>query len=241
MASPKTQAKQRRPVMAADQFGRPWSFSIEIITGDPTGLISPAGWADPMRTPQKYLKVPRNQFGLPDYSRISVKEQQWITDQEYHVGEYETRFLETASDKMPGGFDINTVFQNPWLKRLAGPRPFPSPRCLRAAFDVKHPASRALLGLEPLNEAAMELLGINVAVARRREEEGSRALGDSADTTATPLPEEPQKEELPIPDMSDLPDGMSYNQFVSWARKVMRADMKTTAKWWKVYKEERAP
>jgi len=234
MASPKTQAQQRRNIVARDRFGRIWSFSIETKTGDPTGLIGTAGWADPLRTPQKYMRVPKTEFGMPNYGTIDVNDELWAKDQAYYTDQWETQFLENAANKFPGGFDVNTVWDNPWIKKLTGPKPFPSVECLLAAFDPEHPASKALLGMEPLNEEAMALLGIDVALARRS---GARSGGSGA--SAEPSATIPPKE-VELPDFSDLPGNLKYQQFVAWARKIYKVDMKTVGAWWTAYKEQRA-
>ena len=232
MASPKTQAQQRRNVVARDRFGRVWSFSIEVKTGDPTGLIGTGGWADPLRTPQRYMRVPKTEFGMPNYGTVDVDDERWITDQAHYTDQWESQFLEIAANKFPGGFDVTTVWDNPWIKKLAGPKPFPSVECLRAAFDPTHPASKALLGMEPLNEEAMRLLGIDVALARRSEAR-SGGSGASAEPSAT------SSDNGGPPDFSELPENLKYQQFVKWARKGTKRDMKTVGQWWKQYKEER--
>ncbi len=70
----RSQADQRQSFNKPDQWGRSWLISIEKATGDPTGQILPAGWSDPINTPQKYLRVPRHQ------ATMSVEYEPWIAD-----------------------------------------------------------------------------------------------------------------------------------------------------------------
>src|SRR6266404_5507258 len=60
MAESRTQPDYRRNMVNTDRFGRKWLVTIELKTGDPTGLITPTSWTDPLGTPQKYLQVPRD-------------------------------------------------------------------------------------------------------------------------------------------------------------------------------------
>lgn len=64
MAEIKSQADQRRNTTFTDQHGRKWFASIEIRSGDPTGIIQPIFEA-PLMPPQKYLKtVPGRPYDL---------------------------------------------------------------------------------------------------------------------------------------------------------------------------------
>ena len=69
-AKARTQADYRRDMNPRDQFGRKWLTTIELMTGEPTGGIVPAGWSDPLRTPMQYLKVPRNADGQSELGRL---------------------------------------------------------------------------------------------------------------------------------------------------------------------------
>lgn len=153
MPAPKTQRDYRRHMTVVDQFGRKWALTIEIATGDPTGVIMPAKWRDPLRTPLKYLTVPKEQ-GQPVWGRITCDFEQWVNDQQASEREWKVRLWEIGQLKNPGGFDAATAEQNEYLLSLAGPKPWPSSLALLEAAA----GDPALLGLAPMTKHAREML-----------------------------------------------------------------------------------
>ena len=120
------QSKQRRNVIATDQFGREWAFSIELITGDPCGGIVPHGWSDLQGIHQKYLKVPRKN-NMPVAGRIEIDFDRWINDQKAAdkgwmqvLNEEGRRFY-----KKPSPQDVREWTKDDMLLEMAGPRPYP--------------------------------------------------------------------------------------------------------------------
>jgi hypothetical protein len=217
--------------MAEDQFGRPWSYQIEIATGDPTGLINAAGWHDPLRTPQKYLK-PKNAFGMQAGS-FMVDFPTWITDHVRAMGDWQQQLMRVAQLKYPGGISPEDAEQNPWLAILTGPKPWPSVEALKAAMQ----GDTALLGWDrarkcpaqtvqrhdgrmvPADRGARKLLGVEtvedtLAAASgetSRERVGTEAPGEDT-APDTPPSHEPPK---------------TWPEFVKWARQTGQA-MNTT-------------
>lgn len=159
MAKPKTQADQRRDIIAVDQHGRPWLVCVELATGDPTGAIDTAGWSDPLRNTSKYVIVPKNAYGTQQWGTVQVDWPRWIREQEGYEQAYRTRFIEVGREMNKGTFDPEKWEQNPYLTELVGPRPWPSSAVLRMA-QAGH---QELLGLEPLGPVGRKLLGIQTA------------------------------------------------------------------------------
>ena len=144
----------RRTSTLQDQFGREYSVTIEISTGDPCGLIALKGWGDPLRTPMKYLKIPREEDGSPLHGRIDVNLAQWIKDQTQSQLEWVRRLWEVGRHHYKNAFDAKTAEQDEYLLDLAGPKPFPTVAVLKMAMG----GDRKLLGLEPLDKEYRVLL-----------------------------------------------------------------------------------
>lgn len=146
----KTQADFRRDINPKDQFGRKWSACIEIATGEPTGGIFPAGWTDPLRTPIKYLIVPRNEDGQAEIGKIKVDFPRWISEQEHdEKGWYDQLYQIALAKNVDIPSDPITLETNKILLGLTGPRPWPSVEAIRLASD----GDRRLLGFEPSTKA----------------------------------------------------------------------------------------
>lgn len=155
MPTAKTQRDYRRNMNPVDQYGRKWLVTIEIATGDPTGLIRAAGWRDPLRTPQKYVVVPKEQ-GQSVWGRITVNFEQWVNDQQQAEREWKVRLWEVGTLKYDKRFDAATAEQDEYLISLAGPKPWPSSMALFEATA----GDPALLGLAPMTRHAREMLNI---------------------------------------------------------------------------------
>ena len=147
------QSEWRRQHMARDSFGRSWRVNVEKESGYPIRSL-PAGWSDPLPTPDKYITVGRDGYG-----GISIGFDQWITDQDAALGTWwgtvdglgeaqhgmaynpaKARALDAGELELPVG-DIHA-----WVIRQGGPKPQPEPAVLRLAKD----GNRHLLGLEPM-------------------------------------------------------------------------------------------
>ena len=123
---PSTQAAYRRDMTAKDELGRPWSLSIELKTGDPTGQILPAGWIDTMATPMKYLRVPKDEYGQPVWGRIELDLAQWRRDIEVAEREWRKQLWRCGEKAYVNKFNPKTAENDEYLMTLAGPRPKPT-------------------------------------------------------------------------------------------------------------------
>lgn len=155
MATAKTQRDYRRSLVAVDQYGRKWGVNIELATGDPCGGVTSAGWADPLRTPEKYLNVPK-EYGQAIWGRIVVNFEQWVTDQQAAERDWKVRLWEIGQEKQGSKFDAATADRDDYLLHLAGPKPWPSSLALLEAAA----GDPALLGLAPMTKHAREMLNI---------------------------------------------------------------------------------
>lgn len=210
MANSRTQADFRRDINPRDQFGRKWQMAIEISTGDPTGGIFPAGWTDPLRTPMKFIRVPRNEDNQAEVGKVRVDFDAWITEQEHEEKGWYDRLYEIALAKnvdIPA--DPTTLETHRILLGLTGPRPWPSSEAIRLAKD----GDRRLLGFEPLTKADRVLL---------RQQTLDDMRGGSTHAAKTDLP----------------PD--TYQEFVGWAMRngsVPAGDLKAAAALWQEHRK----
>jgi hypothetical protein len=217
MAEIVTQQNMRQDVNPKDQFGRLWLAAIEKKTGRPCGGIDSAGWVDPLRTPQKYLKLKKNEFGQYDMFRLEVQTAQWIRDQQAAEIEWRRTLLQIAQEKMPGGgWTPDTIETHEWIVMLTGPKPWPSAAALRAAFLEFDPA---LLGLEPLTPEARALLGQDTL-----EDIEAKVNASIRDEAQQLLP---------------APAGIaSWPEFVKWQAAHNQLTLVQCSPLWKVYKQE---
>ena len=140
------QMNQRRYARLEDQFGRWWGAQIEKSTGDPCAEVSPVGgWNDPLNTPQRYLRPPQHEDGTTISGKIEVDFDRWMDsirgseddwNQTIQVAGKETYKITTVAERRQWAED-------PVLKAIAGPRPFPTMEMLVAARN----GDRNLLGL----------------------------------------------------------------------------------------------
>jgi hypothetical protein len=131
---------------AVDQWDRPWLLSIELATGDPTGLILPAGWDDPLRTPQEYITVPKNRFNQPSWGRVHVDYPPWIRKVAQDQKDWRMQFLNTAQQQFKGKFKTDEIWDDPYIQELVGPKPYPSVELLERART----GDREVLGIVPV-------------------------------------------------------------------------------------------
>ena len=83
---------KRRFQKLIDQHGREWGATIELKTGDPTGLIDPHFTA-PIYPPPRYMKVDSRK----EYGRVHIDYDGWIGMVRRAREEYDTRLLQAAS------------------------------------------------------------------------------------------------------------------------------------------------
>lgn len=215
MARETTQQSQRRDIRPVDQFGRKFFGSIEVATGGFTGQINAAGgWIDPLRTPQKFLGMPGDENGDSQLGRLVVDFPSWITEIKQDEAQWYQSLLEIAGQKYSrlDPNDVPHLENDPFIRGLTGPKPWPSSVVLDAAMQ----GDRQYLGFEKLDDAHKTALGIPLASGA---ELAARAK------VAVPLA---RTESAPIP-----PPPNTYQEFVTWAFKYDGAKNLTesAAKW----------
>lgn len=213
VATPKNQADQRRDLVLADQFGRRWFMSIEILTGEPTGAITRAGsWLDPLKTPQQFIKVPPTDIAGGQW-RVEIDFPNWLQQQEA-AEEYWGQMMRRAALAIYKKLDPEDLphLENDVLVREAvGRKPWPSSLVLRAAQG----GDRQYLGLEPLDGEHRKGVGLPVLMTQQ------------AAAAAPAVVEMPAAGHVPEP-----PD--QYQPFVSWAFRYGGAkSIAEAAKQWK--------
>lgn len=211
----RTQADQRRDINPLDQFGRKWSMTIEIITGDPTGGIFPAGWSDPLKTPMKYIKVRRTPEGQSELGRVLVDFPSWVEEIRHEDGLWYQQLYENAIAKYAtiDPAKVATLDRDPFLLRLTGPKPWPSIEVITAAMQ----GDRGFLGLEPLTPKHRAMLNMSTI--------------EDLKAGAT-MPEAPVTRDLSTP-----PE--SYKEFIRWAYETGAAppgDLKRVGELWQAHR-----
>lgn len=202
---PKTQSSRRRDITAKDQFGRPWSGSIDVDAGDFTGIILAAGWSDPLRTPQHLIRMPKNEFGQLTYGRVEIDFDRWIRDQKKSNAEWMRTFYSVGKQLYAARFDPHEHANDAYLLEQTGPRPRPTVECLEAALDENHKAHLGLLGLAPLNDEAVTLLGLDPEAEKAIREAGTtQQERDAAESRMTV--------------MQFLSLEPTYQEFLKWGR-----------------------
>ena len=221
MATAKSQAQQRRDIHPVDQFGRRWFASIEIATGDITGRLHIAGaLIDPLRTPQKFVDMPRDDNGYGDLTRVEVNGDAWIAEVENDERDWYRQLHVVARDvyKRLDPTDIPTLENDAFVRSLTGPKPWPSSSVIRQAMA----GDRQYLGLEPLDREHREALGIVTL-------EDTRHIGAAPATVPMPTA---ATAETPLP-----PD--TYPEFLRWAFQHggCKGDMAKAAKLWNEHRD----
>ncbi len=218
----KSQADKRRDVVAEDQFGRPWIYSMDLENGGPTGLIKPAGWTDPLRTPTKYLSVPRNKWGHADLGKMVLDVARWEKDQSEALRGWTRSFWEIGKNEYQSRFDPNdpATMKDPYLLNLVGNKPWPSHICLNAMSKPRHIAHSALLGNSEMNPSARELLGVDPA-AYDAAEAAAMMISDDVEANL-------QYQDMSVKDFLDMDP--TYGDYIAWAMKFKKLDMNEAAR-----------
>ncbi len=188
---PKSQADKRRSVVARDQFGRLWGGSIEIESGDFTGLVDSAGWEDPLRTPQRFVKMKVTEYGHPDMGRVEVHLDEWIKFQAQRMTDWTHTFFTVGKELYANRFDPKKHADDDYLLKETGDKPWPSVECIEVLQNPNHPAYEALLGNVPLNDASIVMLGRDPNEMRAAKDAGLTAAKKAAEVATrmalTPL------------------------------------------------------
>ena len=130
MTAPLSGAAPAPPTMrfynATDKWGRLWLVATETVSGGLTGCPTPAGWADPLHTPPKYLQLdPTDPHKLvPDYEG-------WAVELEYAWKDWQARYEELGFDKYGEKFNPDDS-PPPYMIRMVGKPPM-DPKIPRAA------------------------------------------------------------------------------------------------------------
>ncbi len=225
---PKSQADKRRSVNPTDQFGRLWGGSIEIESGDFTGLLDGAGWEDPLRTPQRFVKMRVSEHGHPDLSRVEVRLDEWIRFQAQRMTDWTHTFFTTGKSLYANRFDPKEHRNDEYLLKETGPQPWPSVECIEVLFDENHPAYYALLGEVPLNDAAIVMLG--------RDPNEMRAAKEAGMTIAKKAAELATRMSLSPLQFLALEPTPTWKEFFAYGG-TNGLDVKELAQKWKAFKE----
>lgn len=170
MDKPHSQRDDRGSLNATDQFGRSWLYTYETKTLEQTGEMRPAGWTDPLRTPIKYLIVPKQPgTSQPMFGTIRVLFAEWIADTKRAMDDWQQNLWNVGQDLFKGAFkSTQELEEDPRVVKQAGPKPWPSHDALVAASR----GHKGLLGivppmlpdgrpnLDPLAVEARQMLGI---------------------------------------------------------------------------------
>ena len=225
---PKSQADKRRSVVARDQFGRPWGGSIEIESGDFTGLVDAAGWEDPLRTPQRFVKMKVTEYGHPDLGRVEVHLDEWIRFQAQRLTDWTHTFFKVGKELYANRFDPKAHKDDAYLLKETGDKPWPSAECIEVLKNVNHPAHLALLGKVPLNDAAIVMLG--------RDPDEMRAAKDAGMTIAKREAELATRMSLTPLQFLALEPAPTYKEFVQYGL-INEISMEELSPKWKAFKE----
>lgn len=222
--NPKNQAEQRTELDILDQHGRQWHTCIEDRTGGTTGGYNRCGWNDPLRHTANYLEMVKGRV-MGSLWTLSVLWDKWINqtvqDEETWYGD----LIRIASDKYSVLDPDKVPFleNDPIIRRLAGPKPWPSSSVLRAARD----GDKQYLGLDELDAVHRKALGLSTMTDIQRKE-----IADSP-AFVSAIPSEQAKASVPPP-----PD--RYQDFVSWAMTHVpdcKGDLGRVAVLWKEHRE----
>jgi|SRR3990167_810641 len=225
MAREMNQADWRRDRNVRDEFGRLWLVAFEVGPGGqggsnmPTGQICPAGWEDPLGTPQEYLAIPKGEFGEPDRNRLIVVPglKRWLDAKRAQELEWRQRFTKVGQRTYKDAFNPKTHADDEVLLDLAGPRPTPPSAAIYAALQ----GDKGYLGLVALTKEQRKVLG----------KETMEDLGYATEATlAEPNPALPPTAEVKKP--------MPYFSFVAEMKKAGVNESKDIKAHWDVYRAE---
>lgn len=90
------QSERRIPMKLTDQYGRKWETTWDVIGKGPCAPINPAGFHDPLGTPQKFLRT------FPDEpGRLEVLHAEWVRERKEAMGDWTDRLHEEARRMSP--------------------------------------------------------------------------------------------------------------------------------------------
>jgi hypothetical protein len=136
-------------------------MQLDLTTGRPTGGIIASGWTDPLRTPQRYIEVPQDEYDQPIWGKCVINIAKWMTAIRNANTEWTKRLYEVGAFQYKNKFDPRSAHMDGFLLDLAGPKPWPSEDCLEALrTGNRHLAGQVLGpdGLAILDEEAQELM-----------------------------------------------------------------------------------
>lgn len=217
MAQAKTQADQRRDRVVRDQFNRKWLVAIEIATGEATGAITKVGgWKDPLKTPQHFLRLAKDQDGFSTFS-LEIQFTDWLAQQRDAETKWYDSLPEIALriykrlDRNEGGL----LEYDPLISREAGRKPWPSSAVIQAAMN----GDKQYLGIDPLDDDHKRALGLSVVTDA------------PARVAAAPVTVDLPREAA-IPAAPDV-----WQEFMSWYFKYFSKNMAAAAAAWKEHCE----
>lgn len=129
-----TQADDRIDLDAPDQFGRLWAINLEIKSRDAVDILA-CGWVDPLRTPRKYVLLPRRGKSS-DLSRVEIGVERWLVDQDEAERDRKMRLYEEWI-RSPQKGHLTDPEQDDIVNARLGPPPFPSVKALCAIFGYR--------------------------------------------------------------------------------------------------------
>lgn len=199
MARETTQQSQRRDIRPVDQFGRKYFASIEIATGGVTGQITKT-FVDPLNTPQKFLEMPGDENGDSQLNRLVVNFERWKSEIVQDEGQWYQTLLNIAGQKYSrlDPNDVPHLENDPFIRGLAGPKPWPS----SLVIDAAAAGDRQYLGFEKLDTEHRKALGLPYI-------DGPTLAAHAAATVPTATADSAS---IPPP-----PD--TYQEFLTWAFK----------------------
>jgi hypothetical protein len=151
----------RDDINVRDQYGRLWLVALEKHPDGggshmPTGQITPAGWQDPLHTPQEYISVPKGEFGQYDRNKLIVDLKRWVTYQQRKVQEWRSEAIRKGRRLYKNAFTPSMIEDDEVLREEVGPAPWPAVAAIQRAAR----GDRELLGLRPLGPEGRKLLGL---------------------------------------------------------------------------------
>lgn len=115
----KDQPSRRRERTYLDRHGRKWHATIELDSGGPSGPVSPVGWRDRLKTPEKYKKISK------DGMEISIDYAAWERDVLQRLAEWDNELRQYAMAMYGQGASQAIANPPPELLSLVGPKPVP--------------------------------------------------------------------------------------------------------------------
>lgn len=224
--NPKNQAESRIELDILDQHVRQWHTSLEERTGEPTGGYNKCGWDDPLKHTPNFLEMVKGRVMGMGWSLIVLWDK-WIIQNTKDEEEWYRSLIQIAG-KVYSVIDpakVPFLENDPVVRSLAGPKPWPSSKVLKAAKA----GDRQFLGFEPLDLEHRKALGISTL-----SDHGANVADASSFVSA--IPSDTAKATIPTP-----PD--TYPEFVSWAMTHVpecKGDLTAVARHWKEHKANMA-